>query len=155
MIISSTQAIDALQEAGTITAGDADELRTFAAFLEAVAPVGAPDAPGRGERILAAYAEHYPDDYAAAVASTTTAPEPAAVNETVVQLTQREFDELLDYSASLPTGTTVGKRWKRRNDYHDESKGWRLGEYVEHDNPDLVGIRWRDIEIISATGGAL
>lgn len=66
------------------------------------------------------------------------------------QMTQSEFDALLDYSASLPTGTTIGKQWKRRNDYHDESKGWMLGEYVEHPNPDLVGIRWRQIEIVAA-----
>jgi hypothetical protein len=161
MIITSRQAIDVLQEAGTISAGDADELRTFAAFLDDVAPVGPPGAPGRAERIRAAYAEHYPDDHAAAVAAATTfvepEPEPApVVDDTVARLTQHEFDALLDYSASLPTGTTIGKQWKRRNDYHDKSKGWRLGEYVEHDNPDLVGIRWRDIEIIppSTTGGA-
>jgi hypothetical protein len=67
-----------------------------------------------------------------------------------VQLTQQEFDALRDYSASLPTGTAIGKQWKRRNDYYDESKGWRLGEYVEHADPDLVGIRWRDIEVVTA-----
>jgi len=70
--------------------------------------------------------------------------------ESTVEMTQAEFDALSDYSASLPTGTTVGKRWKRRNVYQDESKGWRLGEYVEHDNPELVGIRWRNIQIVEA-----
>lgn len=75
---------------------------------------------------------------------------PTSAETDVVRLTQAEFNALLDYSASLPTGTTIGKQWKRRNDYYDESKGWRLGEYVEHPNPDLVGIRWRDIEIVPA-----
>lgn len=28
-------------------------------------------------------------------------------------LTQKEFDELLEYSTSVPTGTAVGKIWKR------------------------------------------
>lgn len=60
-----------------------------------------------------------------------------------------DFQALPDYSASIPTGTTIGKRWKRRKDYHDESKGWRLGEYVGHLNPDLVAIRWRTIEVVS------
>lgn len=75
MIISSSQAIDTLEAAGTISAGDANELRTFAAFLADVGPIGAPGAPGRGERIRAAYAEHYPDDYAAAVALSSTGAE--------------------------------------------------------------------------------
>lgn len=30
-------------------------------------------------------------------------------------MTRREFESLLDYSHSLPTGTTYGKRWRRNN----------------------------------------
>jgi hypothetical protein len=30
-----------------------------------------------------------------------------------VELTPREFRDLLDYSSSLPTGTGIGKRWRR------------------------------------------
>jgi hypothetical protein len=62
-----------------------------------------------------------------------------------ITLTKTEFDELLDYSCSNPTGTTIGKRWKRRRDYHDETKGWDMGEYIEHPNPSLIGIKWREI----------
>lgn len=59
------------------------------------------------------------------------------------------FNALPDYSASLPTGTTPGKRWKRRRDYYDETKGWVLGEYTDHPTrPDLVRIIWRDLEIV-------
>lgn len=60
------------------------------------------------------------------------------------------FSALYDYSSSLPTGTTIGKRWKRRRDYHDESKGWVLGEYAECNppNPDRVRIIWRDLEVV-------
>lgn len=58
------------------------------------------------------------------------------------------FDALLDYSGSVPTGTMVGKRWKRRRDYHDESKGWLMGEYAEHPDPELIHIIWRDLEVV-------
>lgn len=64
-----------------------------------------------------------------------------------ITLTKTEFDELLDYSCSNPSGTTIGKRWKRRSDYHDETKGWYMGEYIEHPDPDLVGIKWREIVV--------
>lgn len=62
---------------------------------------------------------------------------------------QEAFNALPDYSCSLPTGTTIGKRWKRRRDYHDETKGWVMGEYVTHRDPNLTGIVWRDIEVVS------
>lgn len=65
-----------------------------------------------------------------------------------VTLTPDEFNALLDYSCSLPTGTTIGKTWKRRVDYHDPSQGWLLGEYVESDKPDMVGIKWKRILVL-------
>lgn len=46
----------------------------------------------------------------------------------VLPLTRAEWDALLEYSFSLPTGTTPGKRWKR--DLGKEQ--WAVGEY----NPD-------------------
>jgi hypothetical protein len=100
--------------------------------------------PGRDDlALLKVKVERVPQDH-------TAYDPPAELATDVARLTQQEFKALPDYSASLPTGTTIGKQWKRRNDYYDESKGWRLGEYVEHPNPDLVGIRWRDIEIVAA-----
>jgi len=80
-----------------------------------------------------------------------------------VVLTRREFEELGEYSCSLPTGTTVGKRWKRnanaftagpvvRLDFWDGTPVreklpdvWWMGEYVEHEDPKLVGINWYQI----------
>jgi hypothetical protein len=59
-----------------------------------------------------------------------------------------DFAALPDYSCSLPTGTTIGKRWKRRRDYHDVDRGWVMGEYIEDPDPKLVGIVWRDLEIV-------
>lgn len=58
------------------------------------------------------------------------------------------FAALMDYSGSIPTGTTIGKRWKRRRDYYDESKGWVMGEYAADPNPDYVRIIWRDLVVV-------
>lgn len=53
-----------------------------------------------------------------------------------LRLTPREFREMPDYSASFPTGTTPGKRWKRLDGAHDlnfrRTGGkpvWMVGEY--------------------------
>jgi len=58
-----------------------------------------------------------------------------------LRLTQKEFDDLSDYSCSVPTGVVIGKRWKRRRDYYDESKGWYIGEYVQ-DGPEHAKVKW-------------
>lgn len=69
-------------------------------------------------------------------------------------ITRREFDDLKNYSCSIPTLTTVGKRWKRAKEYSrqtDNPRDWILCEYVELDppNPDRVGIRYSQIAIAS------
>lgn len=70
----------------------------------------------------------------------------------VVVLTKQEFDELLEYSLTLPTGTTIGKKWKCRRPYRDPNPTWFLGEYVEETkepwkSQNYVGIKWARIEI--------
>ncbi len=69
-------------------------------------------------------------------------------------ITQKEFDGLDEYSCSVPTGTTLGKKWKCKRDYHDASKGWFIGEYGKpFDDPrgkrfcQKVPISWAIIEI--------
>ena len=65
-----------------------------------------------------------------------------------VVLSPKAFQELREYSCSLPTGTPIGKQWKC-----DDSKWkkpgpdpvWWMGEYVEHEDPERVGIKWRKI----------
>lgn len=54
----------------------------------------------------------------------------------VLRLTDREFFALPEYSTSLPTGTTPGKRWRRLDGAHDRAfiaRGgkprWQVGEY--------------------------
>lgn len=45
----------------------------------------------------------------------------------IVKLTQSEFAALPEYSHSVPTGTTIGKRWKAK--LRGENNWW-MGEYV-------------------------
>jgi hypothetical protein len=82
-------------------------------------------------------------------------------------LTRKEFDDLLEYSCTLPTGTTIGKRWKRdvnsRSQFRlskiEETEmqilgpEWWMGEYAECEPPeaDKVAIIWRKIAIKEET----
>lgn len=52
------------------------------------------------------------------------------------------FDQLLEYSASIPTGMFIGKRWKCRS---YEGNWWYLREYFPSDEPNTVTIRTRRI----------
>ena len=67
-----------------------------------------------------------------------------------VILSQQEFDRLPNYSHSLPSGTYLGKVWRREG-----QDGWYMGEYVpdpkakigQDGKPETVGINWRKIEV--------
>ncbi|KKM74952.1 hypothetical protein LCGC14_1395140 [marine sediment metagenome] len=68
------------------------------------------------------------------------------VDDKTAVMDPRDFEDLLEYSASLPTGTTIGKRWKAKR-----CDGWVMGEYEELDQdqyPGEVLIRWRVIEVV-------
>ena len=75
-------------------------------------------------------------------------------NFPILRLTASEFAALPDYSCSLPTGTTIGKRWRRLDGSHDRrfiaSGGkprWIVGEYtrdVVTSNRVVVGDRGPD-----------
>lgn len=66
-----------------------------------------------------------------------------------------DFDGLLEYSCSIPTGVVIGKRWKRREPYRlDDPRpaAWWLGEYAQLDG-DPQGtcrILWREIIELAA-----
>ncbi len=81
-----------------------------------------------------------------------------------LQLTLEELNNLPTYNCSLPTGTPIGKRWKRN--FVDRSSAtfnvvifglefrfpwwpdaWAIGEYVPCDIPGQVGIRWSVVEL--------
>lgn len=70
-----------------------------------------------------------------------------------VRMTQAEVDALLEYSRSLPTGTTPGKRWKLQVYAKVNGKtvpdGWWLGEYGKV-HGDQIDIQWSRISIAPA-----
>lgn len=70
----------------------------------------------------------------------------------IICMTQQEFDDLPEYSATLPTGTTPGKRWKRKiytgsrplptPPYHIFTEEWLIGEYGNFVGKNDIEIRW-------------
>lgn len=66
-------------------------------------------------------------------------------------MSQKAFDSLDEYSCSVPTGQRIGKVWKCKVDYYDESQGWLIREYVSHPDPRKVGISTRRIQIDSSS----
>lgn len=63
-----------------------------------------------------------------------------------LHLTKAEFDALDEYSATHPTGTIPGKRWRRHDGAYDpncKKPIWVIGEYAElFGRPNCVVIRW-------------
>lgn len=58
-----------------------------------------------------------------------------------------EFETMLDYSHSLPSGTTPWKMWRRKG-----PDGWYVGQYVPCSRPECgpekhVDIRWFKVEL--------
>lgn len=68
-----------------------------------------------------------------------------------VTLTQREVDDLLVYEWSLPTGKTIGKRWKRTD--QRSPSGWAMGTYAPDPDPNMVQIHWFHIVIAPPVTG--
>lgn len=65
-----------------------------------------------------------------------------------IRMTCREFMKLPEYSATHPTGTTPGKRWRRLDGAHDP-RSW-----LPKDDPRYVQARWFVLEYgeVSADG---
>ncbi len=69
-----------------------------------------------------------------------------------ITLSQSQFEELPEYSMSYPTGTTYGKKWKRKVKTADGNGfEWWMGEYYDIGKEDKVGMKWRTIQILEAT----
>lgn len=68
----------------------------------------------------------------------------------VVHLGKDYFRDLPEYSTSIPTGVTIGKRWKRRIPAVPNEPGWWLmGEFVAvKGRTDVADITWKRVEII-------
>jgi hypothetical protein len=61
-----------------------------------------------------------------------------------MHLTRAEFDAMDEYSATLPTGTTAGKKWKRHDGAYDlscEKPIWIIGEYDPDDDGKSPNIK--------------
>jgi len=79
-----------------------------------------------------------------------------------IELTQKELDNLGEYSISLPTRTTIGKRWKANKNWgrvvqypcgdgmrtDPAPPRWVVGEYVDSPKANMVGILWYEVIII-------
>ena len=48
-----------------------------------------------------------------------------------------ELSTMPEYSTSIPTGTVPWKMWR-----HREGADWYVGQYVEVEDPKVMGIRW-------------
>lgn len=62
-----------------------------------------------------------------------------------LKLTREQFNELPEYSRSIPTGTTIGKRWRREHQWYENGElksRWWVGEYIVDPDPTMVGIKW-------------
>ncbi|NIE80031.1 hypothetical protein [Asaia sp. As-1742] len=65
-------------------------------------------------------------------------------------VTLKYLENLPEYSCSLPTGTTPGKRWKGEVHFQPYGKrslpriGWMISEYYEGPElpPNRIGIHW-------------
>lgn len=82
-----------------------------------------------------------------------------------INLTKKEFDNLPEYSCSIPTGTTIGKQWKKNCNFQRPLRekrfflfwkkkiphefDWYRATYEEKDPPDpkMVNIRWEKIKL--------
>jgi len=77
----------------------------------------------------------------------------------VVYMIQKELNKYAEYSCSLPTGQSLGKKWVRNQSFllpADHPKkhigDWWLGEYVPDPDPKMIGVRWVPIEVVDVWG---
>jgi hypothetical protein len=65
-------------------------------------------------------------------------------DNTTAQISQDNFDKLMNYSTSQPTGVYIGKMWKGQY----ELGGWYLAWYGPHPTPGYCSNNYRDIKIL-------
>lgn len=77
----------------------------------------------------------------------------------VLEMTRQEFERLPEYSTSIPTGVTIGKRWRRCilpghlsgfQGAAADIQHWRIGEYSRESvtHPGEVDITWYFPQIV-------
>ncbi len=72
-----------------------------------------------------------------------------------VRLTRHEFDRLGEYSCSLPTGTTAGKRWKRDANAYRRPETFHLHAFDGTPEPSFRGPDWWMGEYVEDPAAAL
>jgi hypothetical protein len=72
-------------------------------------------------------------------------------NTPEIVISRDELRKLPEYSCTIPTGTTIGKRWRRDvlepKRFHgvlprDTPAEWMIGEYYDIGSDKEVGIKW-------------
>ena len=65
------------------------------------------------------------------------------------------FEEMAEYSCSMPTGVFLGKRWKRDDTAYNHLRGkppepphWVMGEYVKSDDLKMAATKWREVIVL-------
>jgi hypothetical protein len=56
------------------------------------------------------------------------------------------FEALGDYSCTVPSGTVVGKVWKRHVPLGRRGQWW-FGQFSRSEYPEMVNIIWRELHI--------
>jgi len=97
------------------------------------------------------------DAYDARMAAMTLPARGTCIVDDKTAIMDREyFNELLDYSLTMPTGCFIGKRWRRdaniRVRYGAQARidgpRWLMGEYVKTDDPNMAATKWREIVVL-------
>jgi hypothetical protein len=69
-------------------------------------------------------------------------PETVNYPEVTVKLTRAEFEALGEYSCTLPTGTTIGRRWKRNQNAYRQPVCAHLHPWDGYKEPSFRGDNW-------------
>lgn len=65
------------------------------------------------------------------------------VDDKTALMTEEDLSALSEYSGTLPTGTFIGKRWKRKH-----GEGWLMGEFAPNPDPKTIDIIWREVVLV-------
>ena len=61
-------------------------------------------------------------------------------------VTMNGFKALDDYSCTLPSGTVVGKVWKRHEPFSGRGQWW-FGQFSHSTEPGMIDIVWRELYV--------
>jgi hypothetical protein len=72
------------------------------------------------------------------------------LDEKTATIPLEHLEDLDDYSCTVPSGTVIGKVWRRHEPYSRSTGNgaWWLGEYAKCADPEMVTIIWRELFIV-------